>query len=148
MFVLANETPEKWQSLLDSCTQRFQPSGELEREIVLELAHSRWRIRRMWTVETGLLDLEMDQQEEQLSQLFDHFDEGTRLACAFKGLADNSRALDLLARYEARTRRSFDRALANLRALQQQRTGHDAAQNGKLPNEPDGGSGRTPATLN
>lgn len=147
MFVLANETEEKWQALLDECIERFRPSGALEREIVVEIAHSRWRLRRMWTVETGLIDLEMDQTDERLRQMFTGFDEGTRLACAFKSLADNSRALDVLARYEARTRRSFDRALANLRALQTERGEGHPGEIEKLPNKPDAGPA-APSTVN
>jgi hypothetical protein len=127
MFVLQNERKEGWDRMLAVCTEAFRPVTDYERELVEEIAAARWRLRRAWTVETGLFDIEMDSQAPRLEETFDSFDEGTRLACAFTALADQTRSLALLTRYETRLRRNFERAVANL-------TAHRG--NKKLPNEP------------
>jgi hypothetical protein len=113
-IVLANESREQFQELLDICVAQLQPEGELEFGFVEEFAAARWRLRRFWGVETALLDLEMDRQENAVADAFERIDEPTRLALAFKGLADQSGSLSLLSRYETRYLKAQDRALRNL----------------------------------
>jgi hypothetical protein len=127
IFVLQNERKDAWEQLLAVCIEAFRPVTDYERELVEEIAAARWRLRRAWTVETGLFDVQMDRQAPQLAETFDTFDEGTRLACAFTALADDTHSLALLSRYETRLRRNFERAVANLQAWRAQK---------KLPNEP------------
>ena len=117
MFVLANESPKKWAEMLDVWVKKLKPRDEAEMHIVTEAAFARWRMRRVWTIETGLMDLEMDTQADDLEQKFEAIDEGIRQACAFKGLADGSASLELIHRYETRYRRSFERALKTLEEL-------------------------------
>jgi hypothetical protein len=154
LFVLANEKPEIWQGLLDDVVARYRPEGTVQHELCLEIAWAVWRMRRSRTVETGLLDSEMDIRQPVLSQSFDTFDEGVRLADGFKSLADNSRSLDLLLRYGGRCRRDLDRSLDALARLQSQppaQTAENApldtlqasdaerlgCEKQKLPNEPE-----------
>ena len=127
LFVLQNEVQDAWERLLAVCTEAFTPETDYEKELVEEIAAARWRLRRTWTVETGLFDLEMDRQAPQMAENFEAFDEGTRLACAFTALADETHSLALLSRYETRLRRNFERAVANLEAWRRDK---------KLPNEP------------
>jgi hypothetical protein len=118
LFVLANERPEVWQALLDDVVARYRPEGPVQQELCLEIAWAIWRMRRSRTVETGLLDSEMDLREPALNNTFDSFDEGVRLADGFKSLADNSRSLDLLLRYGGRCRRDLERSLDALARVQ------------------------------
>jgi hypothetical protein len=117
MFVLENETPEKWTRLLETWTKKLQPRDDAEMQIVTEAAFARWRLQRVWTIETALFDLEMDSQAPALAEKFEVIDEGIRQASAFKALADESLSLELIHRYETRYSRSFQRALATLEAL-------------------------------
>jgi hypothetical protein len=117
MFVLTNETPAAWDEMQKAWTEKLQPRDEAERLVVLDIAHAQWRICRARTIETALLDLEMDEQAPTLAETFTQFDEGTRMACALKALADNSRALDSIHRYETRARRAFKNGLAALEHL-------------------------------
>jgi hypothetical protein len=133
MFVLQNESPEIFQQLLDCCVRRFQPQDELEMELVLEIASARWRLRRLWTIETAMFDAEMDRQDERLRREFHSFDEPTRQAEAFTALAESNRGLSLLTRYETRLRRAYERAVESLRKLQEERAGRTAQQ----PNTPE-----------
>jgi hypothetical protein len=128
MFVLENETPEKWARMLDLWTKKLAPCDEAEAQIVTEAAFARWRLQRVWTIETALFDMEMDTQAPELAEKFEAIDEGIRQASAFKGLADNCVSLDGIHRYETRYRRTFEKAVATLDRLRKR-------ENDFLPNE-------------
>ena len=133
LFVLGNESSGAFQATLDAINRQFQPETDLERELCVEIAHHRWRLRRLWIIETGLFDKEMDRQDAELRKTFKSFDEGTRLTCAFETLAGESGALSALGRYENRLHRAFNRAVDRLKQFQEERR--------SLQNEPDGGTG-------
>ena len=122
-FVLQNEADEHWQSLLDTCIEEFKPVGKLQLDLVVEIAFARWRMWRLWTVETAMLDTEMDRQAPALAAEFKHIDEGVRLASAFSTLAAPASSLSLVPRYENRLRRAYERAVANLERLQARAAG-------------------------
>ena len=117
MFVFDNESPGKWEALLRVWTDKLRPADDAELCIVLDIAHAQWKLRRARTYESGLMDAEMEEQAEGLANLYEEVDEGIRQASAFKSLADNSRSLDLLHRYETRARRAFERGLSTLEKL-------------------------------
>jgi hypothetical protein len=119
-LVLTNESRPMYNSLLESFVERFKPADDVELDLVLEMVNNRWRLRRIWSVETALLDLEMDDQEDDIAKDRGDIDEVVRIALAFKSLAEN-KGLGLLNRYEARLRRQYEHALANLRTLQSDR---------------------------
>jgi hypothetical protein len=133
MFVLENETPEKWARTLDLWTKKLRPRDEAEMQVVTEAAFARWRLQRVWTIETALFDLEMDNQAPELAEKFEAVDEGIRQASAFRGLADNSVSLDQLHRYETRYRRSFEKAIATLDALRKRDPDPDEYETRPLP---------------
>jgi len=90
---------------------------------------ARWRIRRMWTIETNLLNLEILTQQSSPSVSEGASEApGIHLAMAFRTLADDSRSLALASRYEARLQRLYDRAYKTLRELQQARKSEPPAQ--------------------
>jgi hypothetical protein len=143
LYVLRNETPANLRALFEACVGKFQPSDDFELELVSEIAHARWRMRRFWAIEAALLDDKMEAQAAKLAAEFEHLDEQTRLARAFADLSDNHRSLHLLPRYEAHVRRNFDRALANVLRLRAATAPpvlaepDPASHIEKLPNEPD-----------
>ena len=134
-FVCQNESQPGWDSLYDDLIARFDPVGQIELDLIAELAHARWRLRRCCAIETGVLDAEMDRQSADLESRYEAVDDSARLAFAFSHLADNKRTLDVLSRYEAHARRGFDRALRNLIQLQTARRQRES-ENKFLRNEP------------
>jgi hypothetical protein len=123
--------------------EQWKPASETELQLVEEMASSVWRQRRLLTVETALLDHEICDQEETIKDTYERIDDGVCLALAWKALADNSGALVLLSRYEARYRRSYERALKLLMELQDRRKAEEAkpaeevaAEQQKCKNEP------------
>jgi hypothetical protein len=123
LLVLSNESGDNYDNLLAACKAHFTPANAYEAELVQEIAAARWRLRRAWTVETNLLDIQMQEQDPALRKRYTEFDEGTRLASAFTALADKGNSLTLLTRYEAALRRSFQSTVKLL-------------EKAKLPNEP------------
>jgi len=117
IMVLDSESPDRFHEILNDFYTTYRPAGAVEKDLVEEMVAARWRIRRMWSVETGLLNGEIHTQETKI----DHPDSGVHLAAAFRALADESHSLTLNFRYASRLHRIYDTALKNLRELQQNR---------------------------
>src|SRR5712692_1229646 len=119
--VLTNESDSRFKMVFDAYLEHFQPVGNVEMDLVEEMAVAKWRQRRLWGIETAQLDLQMDRQEEKLKEEFEKTDEVTNTAIAFQKLGDESNILSLMHRYETRMCRNYDRALKSLLLLQQLR---------------------------
>src|SRR5690348_242833 len=73
------ECRHNFKSVLDMLVQRFQPADGVELAMVEELAASTWRLRRVWSMESEMLESAMaDQSAPALI---------TRMTVAFTGLA-------------------------------------------------------------
>jgi hypothetical protein len=130
-LVLSNESTERFQSLLAAYLERFSPIDDFETDLVEQMVAAKWRQRRLWGLETALLDHEMDFQEKEIDKKYKRTDEETRVALAFKSLADNSNSLHLITRYETRLHRQYEKAFEQLMA----------ARSAKIPIEPSPGNG-------
>ena len=115
---------------------QFQPVGEIEFGLVTDMVVAKWRQWRLWTVETALYDLQMDKQMKQIDETFDSIDNATRLAVAFQALADDSKALALLLRYETSMRRMHEKCLKTLMELQSARNEHSNEPSAAPPDAP------------
>jgi hypothetical protein len=116
-ILLDSEDPAQFDEVLNKLLGIHEPATPAENDIVEEMVAARWRIRRMWTIETGLLNAEILNQAAKT----DTPDPNIHLAVAFRTLSDDSRSLALASRYEARLQRLYDRAYKTLRELQQVR---------------------------
>jgi hypothetical protein len=113
--VLAGESQEEWENLLAGFTSRFGPQGEIESELVFEMAACLWRLRRAATLETLLLNTEIEKlQNEPESAL----GADASLAIAFTNLVTRGGPLAKLQAHESRLRRRYEKAMAELEALQ------------------------------
>ena len=140
-IVLEYEDPEEFHRLLADHRAIYLPTTPAENDLVDQMAAARWRIRRIWTIETALLDAEVMHRKPQVRKEYSQIDGAIELALAFRGLADESRSLHLVSRYESRIYRMYDRAYTALRELQQR-------PKQKIRNEPtDGVSGFPPMPL-
>jgi len=114
----------------------YEPATAAEKDLVDQMIAASWRIRRMWTIETALLDCEIVRRQAQVKKEFTHIDGAVELAQAFRALADDFRSLALVSRYESRLYRVHHRAYAALRELQQQRKSPEE-KNAKRTQEPE-----------
>jgi hypothetical protein len=106
---------------------QLQPEGEIEFGLVTDMVAAKWRQWRLWTIETALYDVQMDKQMKMIDDTFKSIDEPTRCAIAFQTLADESKALALLLRYETSMRRMHEKALDTLMKLQTIRKSEESA---------------------
>jgi hypothetical protein len=116
-ILLDCEDSTQFDEVLNKLLGIHEPATPAEQDLVEEMVAARWRTRRMWTIETGLLNAEVLAQAAKT----DNPDPSVHLASAFHSLADDSRSLALASRYEARLQRLYDRAYKTLRELQQVR---------------------------
>ena len=124
-IVLPAESRKDFQILLDSYHAQFAPASGVEIELVQAMAATRWRLRRLQTIETTLLGNEIVRRAEYIENQFDELgqdpSDDDRLADVFKRLADDSHSLALLVRYEGALNRSYDRSFKQLHMLQSAR---------------------------
>jgi hypothetical protein len=116
-ILLDCEDPDQFDEVLNKLLGIHEPATPAETDLVEEMVACRWRTRRMWTIETGLLNAEILTQQSKTDTL----DPNIHLTMAFRSLTDDSRSLVLANRYEARLQRLYDRAYKTLRELQQAR---------------------------
>ena len=82
-LVLDNECPTKFNELLQSYIDRFQPIDNVEMGFVQEMVASRWRQQRMWMIQTAGMNLEMHRQEDQIEEDMIFCTEPMRVTLAF-----------------------------------------------------------------
>jgi hypothetical protein len=119
--LLPAESREQFQLLLDAHIQQFHPASPVEMDLVEAMAVARWRLRRIWAIETSLLGHELERRAEDMDEEFTDMSADDRLAWVFQRVADNNQSLSLLARYEGNLNRAFDRAFKQLNFLKSQR---------------------------
>lgn len=108
-IVLDEEDRQPFLNFIAALEHDLKPATEHERALVENMAVSRWRQMRIWGIEKAGLRHEMEKMDQTT-------DAPTRAALAFRSLADTSRCLDLINRYETRFDRQYHRALNSIYA--------------------------------
>jgi hypothetical protein len=157
-ILLKCENPDDFKAFLAEHIEIHQPVTAPEKELVHQMAVSRWRIRRFVCAETMLIDCEMIRNEAAVNKEFATNDADVHIAMAIRSLADESRCLSLMSRYEARHQRTHDKAYAALCELQKARASQPTppdnpsvsavappVENKKSPNEPSAPPPSSPA---
>ena len=117
-LVLSNEDRPGYRALLDSYIAEYRPCGPTQMDLIEQMAAAKWREKRAWSLEAATLDYAMDEMEPRMAARFESSDQPTRAALAFADRTENSNALMLLHRYEARHTRVWRAALRQLIELQ------------------------------
>jgi len=125
-ILLACEDRGDFKRMRKDYDAMYKPVTMEEENLVDEMFATAWRLRRATTIETALIDLEVVTEEPKLKARFDTVDGGILLASAFRSLADESRSLALVLRYEARLRRIHQQNYDMLLRLRQQRQSEPA----------------------
>lgn len=112
--VLRHESQAEFDALVACLTETFKPSGAFEQELVQEMAASRWRLRRIETMETAVF-------EHAISK---HLEAGRDPAeaqnLAFVEMAD-CKSLRAISRHQGQLRRAYEKAWNELQVLQSAR---------------------------
>ena len=125
-YILKCENADEFKEFLAEHNTIHQPATLPEKELVEQMAIARWRIRRFVTSETVLIDCEVARNRDKVEKECATLDCHIHVAMAIRSLADESRALSLMSRYEARHQRTHDKAYAALRELQKARPSQPA----------------------
>ena len=118
--VLETESPDRFLQLLATLIQEFRPETETERSLVENMAVCRWRQLRLWGMEKAGLSFEMRKQSEQSERVAAETP-ATQTALAFRALCDQTRAFEIMNRYETRYDRQYNRAAQRLDDMRQKR---------------------------
>jgi len=135
-ILLTSENPEAYTKLAEAYYVKFQPADDVECDLVDEMLIAKWRLRRDWSNEAALFDLEMDHQTKKVDSEYTKIDHACRYALAFRALADESKSIQLLTRYEAAHHRAYYKALDTLLKLRAQlKPGPDPDQSPAQPEQ-------------
>jgi len=95
-ILLPQECPDQFHRLSGEYFRHFQPQNEVERDLVYEAVSCMWRILRIQSAESSLIECEISRQRHEVDQKFINPDDWVRLAMAFENLANNGRTLALM----------------------------------------------------
>ena len=109
------------EKLRNDYIERFQPIDNVEMRLTEQIVVADWRLQRCCTIETALMDVRLEEQRVDVDKKCISIDPHARVAIAFRAEANDSRALQLLNRYEARVSRQYYRAIRTLLELQKNR---------------------------
>ena len=123
-IVLSNESKEGFEALRKTYYTRFQPADEVECDLVDDMVSARWRLRRAASLERVTVDLRQDRMMQIPPEDREYKGEPpeiVRIMLAYDKEFNDSDTLRLVARYETRLQRIFEKADACLRRLQKER---------------------------
>jgi hypothetical protein len=112
--VFDGESEERFCAFLSALEAELQPEPGIEASQVEVMAVAHWRRMRLWSVEKVQYFEETAKRLAAAQRPGDPGDEPpiTQLTRSFRSLSDESRAMELLNRYESRYSREYQRALA------------------------------------
>jgi hypothetical protein len=116
-IALDGESEDRLAALSEAFHQRLQPRDEVELAYLETMIMCRWRLMRLWVLESAGMGHEIRKQEH----MHESESKPTRAALAFRTLSDESHSLELMNRYETRFDRQFARAHQRLIDLRRQR---------------------------
>ena len=122
-LVLPGEDPLELAQLAEEFHAGFDPQGAVETELVEILVRSTWLRHRYFRIEAQLYESIFKKMDDPEATLGD----------AFLYDASGPKALDKLFRRQSAAQRDFNKALAELRRLQDARTELDMFQAAALP---------------
>jgi hypothetical protein len=121
-IVLDSESAENFSEVLTTLQDELQPATSIESRYVETMALAEWRRLRLVCLEKEQLTIETRRQEAaDLSTDAAEVSPIRYTALAFRAMSDESRAQELLNRYESRYDRQYQRAMNGLRAYRADR---------------------------
>src|SRR6266540_1598642 len=134
-LVLECENEDDFQAVHEQQMEIHQPATPAEKDLVDQMVAARWRILRLQSIETDVLDTEMRRRQE--NQRERGRDDIIRLSNAYTTVADNSRAMALASRCESRFTRIYQSSYKILRELQAARAKQSTQPVAPEPTQPE-----------
>lgn len=117
VHIATPEESEVFDAHMKSWLDALQPVGTIERELAIEIASLRFRLKRAASTENSIFALGHEQYAESLS---DHPQAGAALAEGMTWIRE-CKSLQLLTLYESRIRRALEKATEELKRQQDAR---------------------------
>jgi len=114
------EDREAYNQIQNAMIKRFQPADDTELLTIEELTVLTWKLRRCWSIQTALDELQLSEDQAYISKNFHKVDDPTRMAIAEKGHAKN-KEIENMRRHEDRISRQITRTTNRLLKLQKDR---------------------------
>jgi hypothetical protein len=121
IVVLDCENEDDFWTVHNDQMEIHQPATPAEKDLVDQMVAARWRMRRLRSIESALLDTEMITQKAALEEKFADCDRSVELAEAYTTQANKSRAMALASRCDSRLHRMYLSSYKVLRELQADR---------------------------
>jgi hypothetical protein len=115
--VIDGESKEEWEQFQREFLVRFQPRDFVEERLVIEMAVSRWRLQRVWAMQTAVMN---EGTTHQLPNVLEKYESSDAILVHATAYASRKSDLEGLDRQEVRLSRIFDRAMRNLKELRAQ----------------------------
>jgi len=121
--VVTGESNERFAALLAALRDEFKPQTFLENSLVETMAVARWRLFRLWGVESTTISEEMRKHEGDPAS--SNLPPAARAALAIRSLSDKVDFVNKMARYETALDREFGRALKQLQENREKSENYD-----------------------
>src|SRR6266705_3504940 len=115
-LVLECENDDDFKALHNSQLEIHQPATPAEKDLVDQMVAARWRVLRLQSIESGLLDREMRKKKKH--ELEFPSGRSVTLSDAYQGQANGYTAMGLASRCESRFHRMYLSSYKVLRELQ------------------------------
>ena len=121
--VLETESNDRFEDLLSRYLLEYEPQGPTQFSLVHIMAVAKWRMQRLWNMESAGMDYELKRQANPSAEPdFATMNAPTRAHFAFRALDGGSgRTLQSMGRDESRFERYFSRALGHLLRLRREK---------------------------
>ncbi|MCC6393471.1 MAG: hypothetical protein IT167_22920, partial [Bryobacterales bacterium] len=120
--VLATESQDAYDQIAAQYQQEWQPVSLTESHLLTAMVNSCWRLRRIWSMETALIDSEMFTQKEDFEAAWSHHHPAMRAMDAMTVVqAESPMMLETLHRYELRYDRLYRSSMDQLLKLRRLR---------------------------
>lgn len=116
--LLRHEPADAFEEFRLRYYREFSPATQSQADLVDQMIAAVWRLRRLNALESAALDHAVDALRAQVDSTYEGIDPETRAHLAFDKLTTASPTFTTYNRFQASLMRMYDRALRNLRFLQ------------------------------
>ena len=113
-ITLSNEGQPEFEADVRELIEKYQPADCEERKAIAEYAISRWRLERVWLMETAAIDMRLIDVDAQMPETGPQWTDAQMTFLAYDRLWRDSRFFANLGLYETRLRRASERAKRKL----------------------------------
>jgi len=113
--LISGESHDRFAALLAALRDELKPQTFLENSLVETMAVARWRLFRLWGIESTTISEEMRKQEDHPGS--SNLSPAARAALVMRSLSDKTDFVNRMSRYETSLDRQFAHALQQFQEI-------------------------------